>query len=102
MTTHEAAVRNFEEQHPHGDGDRFAGGSADGEQMLRFRDVIKRTGLSRTTIWRKVRDGTFPAPLELGANSVGWRPAWVESWLDARPRRGPASPDAPSDLDTAS
>lgn len=54
--------------------------------MLRFSDVIERTGLSRTTIWRKVRAGTFPAPVQLGLNSVGWPESEVDTWVSERPR----------------
>ena len=55
--------------------------------MLRPHDVMVRTGLSRTTIWRGVRAGTFPAPLELGENSIGWPAAVIDGWLKSRPRR---------------
>ena len=43
------------------------------DTMLRAAEVMARVGLSRTTIWRRVRAGTFPAPVELGVNSIGWR-----------------------------
>ena len=39
------------------------------DPMLRPREVMARTGLSRTTLWRRVRAGTFPAPTQLGENS---------------------------------
>ncbi len=55
--------------------------------MLRPPDVIVRTGLSRTTIWRGVRAGIFPAPLELGKNSIGWPASVIDDWLKSRPRR---------------
>ncbi len=55
--------------------------------MLRPHDVMVRTGLSRTTIWRGVRAGTFPAPLELGENSIGWLESVIDDWLKSRPRR---------------
>ena len=54
-------------------------------RMLRVADVIDRTGLSRTTIWRKVRASAFPPPLRLGENSVGWPEAVINEWLDSRP-----------------
>ena len=54
-------------------------------RMLRFIDVIELTGLSRTTIWRRVRAGTFPAPKKLGANSVGWREQTIVDHLDSLP-----------------
>ena len=56
------------------------------DPMLRFADVIRLTGLSRTTIWRRVRAGTFPAPISLGENSCGWKSSWVNGWIDEQPR----------------
>ena len=61
-------------------------------EMLRPPEVVARTGLSRTTIWRRVRAGTFPAPVELGANSIGWPADAVEAWLKSRPRRTYGAP----------
>lgn len=57
-----------------------------GRAMLRSRAVVERTGLSRTTIWRRVRSGTFPAPVDLGNGLIGWPESVVESWLKKRPR----------------
>lgn len=57
------------------------------QDILRAPEVLARTGLSRTTIWRKVRAGTFPAPIELGANSIGWRVSEIQGWLESRNRR---------------
>ena len=54
-------------------------------RMLRFADVIECTGLSRTTIWRRVRAGTFPAPLSLGENSCGWPENLIQEWIESRP-----------------
>ena len=56
-------------------------------QMLRAPDVMARTGLSRVTIWRRVRAGTFPAPVQLGENSIGWPASEITAWLANRPRR---------------
>ena len=36
-------------------------------------EVREATRKSHTTIWRWVRNGIFPAPVQLGPNSVGWR-----------------------------
>ena len=57
------------------------------DQMLRAPEVMARTGLSRVTIWRRVRAGTFPPPTELGINSIGWPAAEISAWLESRPRR---------------
>ena len=57
------------------------------EEMLRPLEVVKRTGLSRTTLWRRVRAGTFPAAVELGKNSIGWPASTIAAWLANRPQR---------------
>ena len=66
------------------------------EPMLRPLEVMARTGLSRTTIWRRVRAGTFPAPIELGQNSIGWPESLIRSWLANRPRRTYGAEVAPA------
>ncbi len=63
--------------------------------ILRPREVIARTGLSRTTIWRRVRAGSFPPPLVLGENSIGWTAQSIEDWLESRPRRTYSAEVAP-------
>ena len=57
-------------------------------RILRKPDVIKRVGLSSTTIWRLTKLAKFPPPVQLGENSVGWREADVEQWLTSRQPRG--------------
>lgn len=52
-----------------------------------YKAVEDRTGKSRVQIWRDVRAGRFPAPLELGRNSVGWFEDEIDGWLASRPRR---------------
>jgi prophage regulatory protein len=52
--------------------------------ILRENEVRRRTGLSRATRWRRVRAGTFPPPLVLGPNSIGWREADIDAWLEQR------------------
>lgn len=56
-----------------------------GRAMLRSPAVMERTGLSRTTIWRRVRAGTFPAPVDLGNGLIGWPEPSIETWLRNRP-----------------
>lgn len=52
------------------------------DKILRIREVMERTGLSRTTIWRKVRAGKFPAPLQLTENAVGWPDSRISKWFE--------------------
>ena len=57
------------------------------DAMLRVPGVIKKVGLCRITIWKKIKDGTFPAPIELGPNSIGWPEVEITTWLKSQPRR---------------
>ncbi len=40
--------------------------------ILRRKQVEKRTGLSRSTIYLRIQDGSFPKQINLGARAVGW------------------------------
>ncbi len=59
--------------------------------VLRFAQVRERTGLSRATVYRRMRKGTFPAAIDLGDEDVrlGWFEQEIDEWVDARPRRIP-------------
>lgn len=54
--------------------------------LLRIDDVLRLTGLSRSTVYRLVREGTFPAPLKLSVQSVAWRADALQAWMEARPQ----------------
>ena len=49
--------------------------------ILRLLAVKARTGLSRSTIYARVSQGSFPKPVSLGARAVGWVEAEVQEWL---------------------
>ncbi len=51
------------------------------QQILREKEILKVVGLSRTTVWRKEKAGTFPRRVKLGARAVGWTRSSVEEWL---------------------
>jgi prophage regulatory protein len=57
------------------------------DNVLKIADVVSRTGLSRVAIWRRVRRGEFPAPIQLSENRVGWPETEIKAWRDAQPRR---------------
>lgn len=52
--------------------------------IMRRREVERRTGLSRSTIYERIRTGAFPAPISLGGKSVGWIEHEVNHWLAER------------------
>jgi len=49
--------------------------------ILRLSAVKSRTGLSRSTIYLRVSQGTFPCQISLGGRAVGWIENEIEAWL---------------------
>lgn len=50
--------------------------------ILRLPQVKARTGLSRSTIYSRIAQGSFPKPVPLGgARAVGWLEAQVDNWI---------------------
>lgn len=54
------------------------------ERFLRLSDVKKRTGLSRSTIYLNISNGTFPKNINLGLRCVAWLESEIEAWMQAR------------------
>ena len=61
--------------------------------ILRRKQVEARTGLSRSSIYARLRknpkrpadyDPTFPRPISVGAKAVGWIEAEIDAWLTAQ------------------
>jgi prophage regulatory protein len=52
--------------------------------LLRRQHVEALTGLARSTIYKLLQTGDFPAPVRLTAKSVAWRSEDVSAWIDAR------------------
>lgn len=60
-------------------------------KLLRLKEVLARTGLSRTTVYRKLTAKTFPAPVALGANAIAWRSNEIDAWIAALSPKSPSS-----------
>jgi len=58
-------------------------GQAD-ERILRLPEVKDQTGLGRSSIYKGVKEKTFPAPCPLGARAVGWLASEISAWVEAR------------------
>lgn len=53
--------------------------------FLRLGDVMRVTGLCRSTVYRLMAERRFPPPCRLGARAVGWRSSDISQWSDTRP-----------------
>lgn len=52
--------------------------------ILRLPAVKARTGLSRSSLYQRIRNGNFPRPVKLGPRASGWLESEVDAWIDAR------------------
>jgi prophage regulatory protein len=51
------------------------------DRILRLNAVLDRTGLSRSTLYRKMDSGTFPKSLKISTRCAGWRESAVNAWM---------------------
>jgi len=51
------------------------------DRIVRLKTVLARTGLSRSTIYRKIAEGTFPAQIKISTNGAGWRESDIDRWV---------------------
>lgn len=51
------------------------------DRIIRLRTVLDRTGLSRSTLYRKMAEGSFPRSVKLGEHSAGWHESAINEWI---------------------
>jgi prophage regulatory protein len=49
--------------------------------MIRLKTVLDRTGLSRSTLYRKIDEGTFPRQVAISVHGTGWHESAVDRWI---------------------
>ena len=64
------------------------------KRFIRLPEVLSRTGYGRTTIYRKMEDGSFPRSVKLGgppidpnvfdSRAVAWIEYEIEQWIESR------------------
>ena len=62
--------------------------------LIRLSEVMSRTGYGRTSIYRKMEDGSFPKSLKLGgppkhpnefdSRAIAWIEDEVDQWIESR------------------
>ncbi len=61
-----------------------------GEHPMRFlklKEVMEKTALSRSAIYRKMNDGEFPQSVSLGERAIAWVESEVDEWMEMRLER---------------
>ena len=56
------------------------------DEPLNIKQVVARTGFSRTTIYDMVGEDRFPRPFRKGKRLVFWWKSEVDAWMRSRPR----------------
>ena len=51
------------------------------EKIIRLKTVLARTGLSRSTMYRKIADGTFPPQVRISVHGTGWHESELNRWI---------------------
>ena len=51
------------------------------ERIIRLKTVLDRTGLSRSTIYRKIAEGTFPSQVKISVHGAGWYELAINRWI---------------------
>jgi prophage regulatory protein len=55
------------------------------EIIYRLPAVKIISGKGTSTIYRDIKDGTFPKPIKLGPNTSGWTKSSLDRWIATRP-----------------
>jgi prophage regulatory protein len=54
------------------------------DSFMRLPQVQRRTGFSRSTIYKRVSEGTFPRQISLGGRCVAWLESDIDRWIEQR------------------
>ena len=52
------------------------------DRIIRLNTVLDRTGLSRSTLYRRMAEGRFPTQIAISQRCAGWRESEVREWLE--------------------
>ena len=54
------------------------------ERFISLREVLNRTSLSKTHIYRMIKAGSHPRPVPLGPYRVAFLESEVDAWIEGR------------------
>ncbi|HEV2681736.1 MAG TPA: AlpA family phage regulatory protein [Rhodanobacter sp.] len=60
------------------------------DRIVRMPEAIRRSGLSRATIYRRIPAGGFPPAVSLGGKCIGFRESEICAWIASRGQGGAA------------
>lgn len=51
------------------------------ESFLRLKQVVELTSISKATIWRWVKNGTFPKPIKITSRVTVWKSSDIQAYI---------------------
>lgn len=51
-------------------------------KLIRIKEVMNRTGLARSTVYKYISQGQFPQSLKLGTRAVAWVESEIDTWIN--------------------
>ena len=61
-------------------------------RFLRVRTVVEMIGLSKSTLYARIRDGSFPKPIQIGAQTVVFLESEIFDWMKDKAARRAGKP----------
>lgn len=58
----------------------------DDDDIIRMKQLVKKVGLCRATLYNMVKKNEFPRQLRIGRRATGWRRSDVLAWMEQRER----------------
>ena len=74
-----------DEKEPEDEEELEDGDDLEALRLLRLPQVLRMVGLSKSTVYRLIKEGLFPKPVAIGPRSVGWPRRVVVAWIKKRP-----------------
>jgi prophage regulatory protein len=56
------------------------------DRLIPIAELLVITSFSKATVYRKVRERSFPAPLKIGRSRVAWRTSSISEWMNEQKR----------------
>ena len=56
------------------------------DRLLRRSEVEAKVGFGKSALYKKMREGSFPVPVNIGSKAVRWRESELLTWMNSRPR----------------
>ena len=58
-------------------------------KYIRLQDVMRKTGIAKSTIWLWVKEDKFPKPIKLSSRITVWDESEIENWIELKKTNQP-------------